>query len=128
MMHLCATSLRRRLAGLLHGFERTHEIAAGQLFEVGVRPAALHQFSENPREAGDILQALALRPAEEIRADAEVIGADLSSEIIEVVAILSERAARPGAELALAGRHDLVHVDAAGGRAVLVLQRLHPVA
>src|SRR5947209_8620928 len=123
-----ATSLVAKLPRILHGLEGADEIAARQLLEIGVRPAALHQLGENPRKAGDVLQALALWSAEEIRADAEVIRADLRSEIIEVVAIFGERAARPRTELALARRHDLIHIDAARCRAVLVFQRLHPVA
>src|SRR3954447_13274949 len=111
-------------AGLLrplHGLEHPHEIAARQLFEIGVAPAALHQRGENAGEAGDILQALALRATEKNRADAEMIRADLAAEIIEVVAIFGERAARPRTELAFARGDDLVHVDAARGRTVLVL-------
>src|SRR5947209_18413130 len=127
MMLCCATSLSSGLPRILHGLEGADEIAARQLLEIGVRPAALHQLGENAGEAGDVLQALALRAAEEIRADAEMIRADLRSEIIEVVAIFGERAARPGTELALARRHDLIHVDAPGRRAVLIFQRLHPV-
>src|SRR5947209_3423266 len=107
-----ATSLGDRLARLLHGLEHAHEIAARQFLEIGVGPAALHQFGENMREAGDILQPLALRTAEEIRADAEVIRPDLGAKIIEVVAIFGEAAAWPRPELLLARRHDLIHVDA----------------
>src|SRR6185295_8305020 len=90
MSRICSTSLgmigRRFYTGFLDLSEHAHEIAAEDLFDVGVGEAALQQPLRDSWQAGSRLEVLGQRwNAVEIAADADVIDARDFGGVDEVI-------------------------------------------